>query len=1101
MRLHTLTLCAFGPFPGTERVDFDALSSDGLFLLHGRTGSGKTTVLDAVSFALYGDVPGQRDVGGLHSHHAPEEREPAVELEFTQGDRRWFIRRTPAYRRPSRRGKSKYVSVNQTVLLKVHDGDHWQEVTSGVQAASKEILDILPLDRHQFTQVILLPQGEFAQFLHATSAEKEKLLQKLFDTSLYRRLETELHDRTRMLREGSARAEHKVEVAADGVRSLAQTMVEPALGKDLSCFSAFAPEDLAEAVDLFGAWMERDLRQEAHNAAVSDEAARGHAALLGRHRMLLRLLLEHESRRASHLEQREAVDRCRTELADRHRAVEIERWFDHAETLRRVEEERSAELHRVIGELHHLVGAQDDVDVDGAVADLLLGVPSQAAPEALQRLLIELAQLSGRLLEQDAAQLDQRRNSVQESLATAHRLVADQQKVKDQLQADILGLEARSSELTASWMDLETLEDRRRELTDYVGIHQRRAELAEQLVIRRREHEEAQETVREAINQEQVAADRRRQLLAGHLTSVARRLAADLVPGEPCLVCGAVDHPAPATGTDEPESPKTPADAAVEAAEEASQEAEEITEDDVERATDRLTQAGQTRVAADSALRTAQATVRELAEGLAALTRRGEDHPAAEPERPAPDQVAPQGRTFKADEAECDLVAAALRGAQHRLQEVEEESRRQRERESSRAKVREDLADLRERRGSAQHTYDQALSRREELLAETRRLDEVLTDLRGTHPSVPERLVALEVLRSRCREAESSLARWREADRTAHDARATAQQRLRESAIADVDELRGALLREDHRAEHQHQVETFDREAQRLALVEESEEIVSARQIREQGHTLPETDDVEAAELHSEQAEQARQQSQAAHDRLQDRLRTARDAAEGLTSALQAREEHLAEHRSLAELAATLNGSGPDNPRRMALTSYVLAARLEKVAIAATRHLQIMSEGRYRLLHDDSEKSGRRTGLELKVHDEHSDHERPTSSLSGGETFMAALAMALGLAEVVQAEAGGVGLDTLFIDEGFGSLDEESLDHVMDALHRLQGEGRRVGVVSHVTEMHRAIPTQLRIIRRRTGSTTEMRRPGAIDSTEEQVALRASTVTGVPPGG
>lgn len=163
--------------------------------------------------------------------------------------------------------------------------------------------------------------------------------------------------------------------------------------------------------------------------------------------------------------------------------------------------------------------------------------------------------------------------------------------------------------------------------------------------------------------------------------------------------------------------------------------------------------------------------------------------------------------------------------------------------------------------------------------------------------------------------------------------------------------------------------------------------------------------------------------------------------ADKLEQAQHHRDTVLVEQRRRADLAATINGAGAENGLKMTLTTYVLAARLERVAEAATRHLATMSEERYRLMHSDDAAGRGLQGLDLKVNDEHSDVERSTSSLSGGETFMASLAMALGLAEVVQAESGGIGMESLFIDEGFGSLDEDSLEHVMSALHRLQGEG------------------------------------------------------------
>ncbi|MYV52425.1 SbcC/MukB-like Walker B domain-containing protein, partial [Streptomyces sp. SID3212] len=182
------------------------------------------------------------------------------------------------------------------------------------------------------------------------------------------------------------------------------------------------------------------------------------------------------------------------------------------------------------------------------------------------------------------------------------------------------------------------------------------------------------------------------------------------------------------------------------------------------------------------------------------------------------------------------------------------------------------------------------------------------------------------------------------------------------------------------------------------------------------------------------------------------------------------------EYGRVARLAALTAGTSTDNERRMRLESYVLAARLEQVAAAATVRLRRMSGGRYALVHTDARAGGqRRSGLGLQVVDAWTGSARDTATLSGGETFFASLALALGLADVVTDEAGGVRLDTLFIDEGFGSLDDQTLDEVLDVLDSLRERDRSVGIVSHVADLRRRIPTQLEIVKERDGSAVRQR--------------------------
>ena len=171
-------------------------------------------------------------------------------------------------------------------------------------------------------------------------------------------------------------------------------------------------------------------------------------------------------------------------------------------------------------------------------------------------------------------------------------------------------------------------------------------------------------------------------------------------------------------------------------------------------------------------------------------------------------------------------------------------------------------------------------------------------------------------------------------------------------------------------------------------------------------------------------------------------------------------------------LARLAEGKSADNALRMSLSAYVLAARLEQVAVAATERLLRMTSGRYSLQHTAEAAGGRaRGGLTLRVLDAWTGRLRDPATLSGGETFSASLALALGLADVVGAEAGGALLETLFVDEGFGSLDDDTLDDVMSVLDDLREGGRTVGIVSHVADLRQRVPAQLHVDRGRTGST------------------------------
>uniref|UniRef100_UPI0027BAD39C SbcC/MukB-like Walker B domain-containing protein n=1 Tax=Streptomyces sp. sk226 TaxID=2034268 RepID=UPI0027BAD39C len=224
----------------------------------------------------------------------------------------------------------------------------------------------------------------------------------------------------------------------------------------------------------------------------------------------------------------------------------------------------------------------------------------------------------------------------------------------------------------------------------------------------------------------------------------------------------------------------------------------------------------------------------------------------------------------------------------------------------------------------------------------------------------------------------------------------------------------------------------------------------------------------EAAERLLREAASARA---AARDRCAELDRLSEQAADEVRRLGPVRQEH----ERIARLAGLAAGTSADNERKMRLESYVLAARLEQVAAAATARLRRMSSGRYTLVHSDARTGGRRAGLGLHVVDAWTGGERDTATLSGGETFFASLALALGLADVVTEEAGGVRLDTLFIDEGFGSLDDQTLDEVLDVLDSLRERDRSVGIVSHVADLRRRIPARLEVVKERQGSSVRHR--------------------------
>lgn len=521
----------------------------------------------------------------------------------------------------------------------------------------------------------------------------------------------------------------------------------------------------------------------------------------------------------------------------------------------------------------------------------------------------------------------------------------------------------------------------------------------------------AAERVQTSTDQHLRAREHRLRLRELRLEGMAAELAAGLRDGSPCPVCGSGAHPAPAR----------PADGPVDRAQEkAAEEAEHRAE--------------QRRQAAETAKHEAEKVLTGLRERL-------------------------RGRT--GDELTAELGALTEQRAQlARL--AGQKAKLSSEAESADAEA----TALTEQRRAAEQAATTAETRRLSLVdrvaERARRLDEA----RGEHADVGARRDHLtRVVRALDALIDARMARVGAEERLDQQ-RAAVRDALHQAGFATVEEMRAAVRDEKAVAELERRLsEAAAAEAAARATLAEPELA---------GVSPDDEVDVESAHREAaaarERAETAVATLSAATGRAHE-LDTLAERVRSVTAALRPVEDAFAELDALTDV---VNGRG-QNARKMSLRSYVLAARLEAVALAATTRLRTMSQGRYSFVHSDAAGAhGTRGGLGLDVLDDYSGAVRPAKTLSGGESFLASLSLALGLADVVAAETGGALLDTLFVDEGFGTLDAETLDVVMNVLDELRAGGRVVGLVSHVEELRQRIPSRLRVRKSRAGSTLEV---------------------------
>lgn len=998
MRLHRLAITAFGPFSGTEEIDFDALSDAGLFLIHGQTGAGKTSVLDAVCFALYGQVAGVRNkVKGLRSDHAPADLGPEVVLEATLRGRRFRITRSPEWERPKLRGTGT-TRQNAKVTIEEYDRAGWSALSTRLGEADHLIESLLGMSASQFCQVAMLPQGDFAAFLRAGAEERRKVLEKLFATEIFAQVEKWLEDRRAATRrEAEALATAAESTAAEIAGATGMSRPD---GPHPGLVPAPRTGEQAGTLDLLVPWA---TELGGHLADIQASAA----CLLGEaEAVLARVRAASETAHALAARQREHAG-ARSRLA-----VLTERAAERRELAARLEAaQRADRVVPLIRAARARLARADEARGVAAGARAAAGtlVPPDAAEDVLAKAerarRDEAAALES--LRGDTVRLAEVTTGVVAALRLCTRLRADEERFAaalTELPGRVDGLQAELSEVrlrAAARPGAVTVAD---DLARRLGEARKRDGYLAALAT-------AQETHRSAVDRAQDRRDELQGLRQARLDGMAAVLAGELVDGEPCLVCGSQVHPAPAGGLG-----AVPDEADLARAEAAYERAQAHREE-------------------------ALGQVSGLREKLVAAREQVGDR--------AVPVLAAELAAAEAELNDIDAVAARADGLAAELRTAEDE-----------------LTRARDGREIAVRELAEAVARHGDLTAEELRLGKRLDEARGDDPTLAARIDRLTGEAVLLQAAAQAARRAEEAAAELSKARGEAGRAAEAEGFGSLEEASAALPAEAERAAM----------AVRARVLDDEEAAVRER--------LADPDLAAAAGLPAPDLELLRQElagAEAAHtaaatatDRAGKRVERLSGLSVELTSRVDAWRPAARRYAVAASLAGLAGGQSARNRLGMRLSAYVLAARLEQVVDAANERLARMSGGRYALLHTVDKAAGDRRGgsggLGLRMVDGWTGQERDPVTLSGGESFITSLSLALGLSDIVTTENGGAEIGTLFVDEGFGTLDEETLDEVMGVLDGLRDGGRVVGIVSHVTELRTRVPAQLRIHKERDGS-------------------------------
>ncbi|MCD8168288.1 MAG: SMC family ATPase [Clostridiales bacterium] len=998
MRPTQLTISAFGPYAGEMKLDMDALGDRGLYLITGDTGAGKTTIFDAITFALYGNASGEaRRPKMLRSKYAPMDARTFVEMSFVYNEAGYCVRRNPEYMRAKQRGEGE-TKEKPDAELRMPDG----RVITGDKAVTQEIETLLGLSREQFSQIAMLAQGSFSRLLSGKTEDRGTIFREIFGTRPYQQFQEKLKDQAKALYGQYADTRKSIGQYTDGV----------------------IPGE--ERADLAIRWKE---------------------AQKGSLEVMLELL---EQMITADVEEEHAVDGRMKAIREEMSALGLK--LGKAQSASKALKDMEAARLVLDREAPRLAVAEDryNKEKEGQAERDILMVTITKMEEAMKSYVQYDGLTAGR---------EECLKRIAGLKAVALRTQEEEARWKEQLLKDdneLADLKTAGEDYQASRSAIEKLAEYRtrvdslvRELSEY---HRERKNL-----------EQAQELYREADGKRRRADQVYRSLYQRFLDNQAGILARELAEGEPCPVCGSTVHPAPAgTGradeirADAGQAGEVRADAVWADAVPGGMKPETIFQgpySDGDVTKELVDQA-----AKDSEARTREASELSLKAGRLAggletrYTRMRQQIDAEvgswkESWRERLNQA--EGRADEGAVSSPSGNAASPGGRQHFLKVWEDmlgELKDQLARQETAAKKRS--ADCRARlkhkeelekgRVGHQKFLEEAGERKQEALkllieAEEREkgLEHQIKELAGKLP-FEDRKQAQEELAGKRAAFEAGEKAYRETEKVYHEV----NQKVAD-ARSRMEALRAQL--EDAR---------IDGEVTALGLGRQMEELSAA-----QGRVR--------AELESQEQTKSR---------IHHRLETNRTAYGRILKQKDAMEEIQQQWTWVKSLSDTASGE-VGGKEKITFETFVQMAYFERIIARANTRFMVMSGGQYELKRCTEEDNRGKSGLGLNVIDHYNGTQRSVKTLSGGESFQASLSLALGLSDEIQSAAGGIRLDTMFVDEGFGSLDEDTLNLAMKALGDL-AEGRRlVGIISHVTELKERIERQIVVVKEKSGGS------------------------------
>lgn len=1022
----------FGPFID-ETIDFSQFEDSSLFLISGKTGSGKTTIFDGLSYALFGESSGKLRQGKeMRSTFADPSEPTEVHLSFSHGDHLYDVIRKPEQELFKKRGDGTRVqSAKISLVVKDHKGKELREYTKR-REVDTFIQDLLHLDANQFAQIVLLPQGEFRTFLIANSSDKEKVLRNLFGTRLYQTLNEQLKLQLKEVNKGIEATQQTIEAKLDQLYWQTDIEAEQTVEQQLALMNLQQKE------------MQEHQKMNKTDLSVLKKQKQAKE----QEKFQLEELINDFAKQAQLEKQKTELDET-AELIEKLRVEEQQlKWVkDHQSLIEKIDEknravlsyteqiksnqleqEKQQELEQYWKKKHETSQSQTEAmaHMKEKITKLQFQIPlyeeKEKVTETIQQNQHILEKINDRLAEIKEQQVITKK-AYQEQL-----LIVEQQST---IEKDQLTLERNKEQwaiFLENWENKKLLEQKKERLVK---------EMANQKT-----------TLAEAEQMKATIYDQVKKQKSQWAKMQISRLSLLLVEGEPCPVCGSIEHPTQNEHQEFSLEEIQTMERQLDELEKKAQKQEALTAtlqseltqsqtSEVELASELQKQKKKLDVSSETLNKISFLTLIEPINEESIKKGIDEFEKAAHDLNQALEQV---------ESAKLKLIELAS-AVDQQMEMLSEQERQWNEKNQEQISAKTKLKTISEQLQDQETSLADVLSEKEQLEQQYTQWEEQKQTIEEQWSKVKEtHLILKNTATHLLNEKETNSAEQVKLQEQLKQAISDSKFRFEEQSLR-------LLVQEVPKLERiTEELTAFDKKKDQLIF-----------QLAELNQKLEDKEQPEITAIIAEITSLSNeiQSKEEAYYQQQERIQSNENIAKQIKELIASVEQKWEEVTALHQLSATING---DNPRKTSLERYVLQTYLEEVLTVANQRLGLLTNNRYQFeLNQDSGSYKNQTGLEINVYDDNAGTSRSAHTLSGGESFIAALALALSLAEVIQEQAGGVLIEALFIDEGFGSLDEEALEMAMEALETIENEGRMIGIISHVSELKARIPQQLQI--------------------------------------